>query len=119
MASGTVTLSGAYNSLLVARVSLQDRNGMPISSADLKGGSEIAPSVDVTSKPDSLRFANVFLAIYDRNHRMVDLQQWELDLNNPLAFIQTRTIPANVEVGSVKIMILDESMTPLMAPQFL
>ena len=60
--------------------------------------------------------ANVYLAIYDRDGRMVSVDTWKVDLSDPaFMFIRTITIPEDVEVGAIKIMVLSDAMVPLMA----
>ena len=115
--SGAVTLEGSYNTLLAADVSLRNQWGEKITSADdLRGGAEVKPGVIANADLiGQTRYADVFLAVYDRKGLMTDLQCWEIDLTQPLSLVQTRTIPPHVEVGEVRIMVLDENLTPLTA----
>ena len=47
---------------------------------------------------------------------MVSVDTWKVDLADPaFAFIQKITIPEDVEVGAIKIMVLSDQMVPLMA----
>lgn len=78
---------------------------------------EASMSIDETTT-GALRetTANVYLVIYDRDLRMVDVETWKVDLSDPaFMFIHTINIPQNLEVGAIKIMVLSEQMTPLMA----
>ena len=59
-------------------------------------------------------FANLYLAIYDRNGMMVSVDSWRVDISDPMyLFTQTVNIPKGVEVGSVKVMLLSDDMVPL------
>ena len=111
--SGSVNLVNAYNSTLEA--SFVDEEGNPLNLSYITGGGPV--TMTVTENADNLRTADVFLVVYDRSSRMVSLQQWEVDLNHPLQLVQSQTIPPNVEVGEVKIIILDENLAPLTAAQ--
>ena len=59
----------------------------------------------------------MFLVIYDRKGMMVDLQQWEIDFSQPLSFVRARSIPEGTEAAVIKLMILDENLSPVIASQ--
>ena len=70
---------------------------------------------DETESQTQLTSANLYLVVYDRNGRMVSADHWTVDLTDPmLLFTQTLRIPDGVEVGSIKVMLLSDEMTPLM-----
>lgn len=78
---------------------------------------EVNMTVDSASVNDLREtFANVYLAVFDRNGRLANVRSWKVDLADPsLAFIQSIRVPEGVEVGEIKIMVLSDRMVPLMA----
>lgn len=78
---------------------------------------EVNMTVDSASVNDLREtFANVYLAVFDRNGRLASVRSWKVDLADPsLAFIQSIRVPEGVEVGEIKIMVLSDRMVPLMA----
>ena len=123
--SGVVTLTGSHNSQLSGSVTFTNENQEEITN--LQGGTEgISATFSLDAfTPDTPSengfgattvIVDVFLAVYDRQDMMVDLQVWNAPLTNMASvFMQSLRIPQDVEVGSIKLMILSEDMTPMMA----
>ena len=88
----------------------EDLNGQTSVEASFSLGEQVY----ATEKTDSA--ANLYLAIYDREKRMVSVDTWKVDISDPMfLFTRTITIPEDIEVGSIKIMLLSDQMIPLMA----
>ncbi len=118
--NSTVKLGEAKIPQVSGDVAYTTAEGEDISSAgQIKGGSEIEASVSIDGgaldSSEQETFANVYLAVYDRSNRMVSVDTWKVNLSDPaFLFMQTIRIPQNVEVGSIKIMLLNDRMAPLM-----
>ncbi len=118
--NSTVKLGEAKIPQVSGDVAYTTAEGEDISSAgQIKGGSEIEASVSIDGgaldSGEQETFANVYLAVYDRSNRMVSVDTWKVNLSDPaFLFMQTIRIPQNVEVGSIKIMLLNDRMAPLM-----
>lgn len=131
--NGRVTATGIGTALITARtsdgnftavcavttplVSFTDETGQEVTSVEELRGSTLSANMAMNTLAEQYQFADVFLAIYDRTDMMISLNSWEVDLSNPLElmFMQTVQIPPNAEVGSIKLMILSEELTPIMA----
>ena len=97
---------------------LRDSSGKEVVMDDLRESVEIVPEVKTEDTPESdLKTADIFLVIYDSKGMMISLQQWEVDLTNPLSFIQTTPIPQDADASYVKFIMLSSSLTPLTAAQ--
>ena len=108
------------NSNFAATISLRNAAGKEIKYVyDLQGGMSVQLVLNVTEKPADLRTVNVFLTLYNQSGRMVRIYQRKFNLDTPLAFVPRVAIPANVEIGSVKMTVLNDSFVPLMAVQSL
>jgi len=122
---GVITLSGSHNSQLTGEISLQDENGNAIEALQA-GQDQINVSFALNPyTPDASQsngaltaMADVYLALYDEDGLMLDLQHWNIELKNVwLAFSQVKQVPPEIKgrVDKIKIMILSEDMTPMMA----
>ena len=100
---------------------LRDSSGKAVTMDDMRKGAEIAPEITVEDDaPESeLKTADIFLVIYDSQGMMLSLQQWEVDLSNPLSFIRTTPIPQGRDASSVKFIMLSSDLTPLTVAQAL
>jgi len=83
-------------------------------AVDFSKETEIEASFSVSETTAS--GANVYLVIYDRQNRMASVDTWKVNVSDPsFLFIQTIRIPKDVEVGAIKLMVLSDTMAPLMA----
>ena len=117
---GVITLQGSHNSQLTGSVTFSS-GGTEISSGSAipSGTSKVSATFDMDPyQPEqgASVMVNVFAAVYDRDGFMVDLEMWETLLSNAgSVFMRDIDIPPNVQVGRIKIMILSDDLTPLMA----
>ena len=132
--NGLISIVGAHNSQLAAATSIVDADGNVISSADaLRAGDDFMANVTIalpegtadatgvaslsSGEDNSLKTLNVFLVIYDANHTMVSLENWDIDVTDPanLQSVRRIRIPRRVQGGSVRFMIMSEELTPSVA----
>ena len=120
-APGYFTEKKVVRTPVTLTLKLRDSSGKAVTMDDLRDGAEIAPEVTVAQAvPESeLKTADIFLVIYDSQGMMIDLQSWEVDLSNPLSFIQTHAIPQGRDASYVKFIMLSSNLTPLTAAQAL
>ncbi len=122
--SGAIELEHSPNSNLTGEIVFTDTNGNDINRV-AEEGEENADEINVGISIDDsslnsydqvITTVNVMLVIYNRRGAMSDLQQWEIDLSDisALMFMQRVTIPRNVDVGAVKVIIVSEDNTPMM-----
>ncbi|MBQ9521358.1 MAG: leucine-rich repeat protein [Oscillospiraceae bacterium] len=122
---GVITLSGSHNSQLTGEISLQDGNGNAIDALQ-DGQDQINVSFALDPyTPDAAQsngaltaMADVYLVLYDDEGYMLDIQTWNIELKNVwLAFSQVKQVPPEIKgkIDKIKIMILSEDMTPIMA----
>ena len=117
--SGVITLLGSHNSQLSCMITYQNSGQQEISTLD-SGETNISATFHVDPyTPETGNTAvmvDVFVAVYDRQGLMVDLECWNVALSNVgTVFMRDIPIPPNVEVGRIKTMILSEDMIPLTA----
>ena len=129
--NGLISLVGSHNSQLAAATSIVDANGNTISSADaLEAGDDFMANVTIalpegtadaatlsSAEDNSLKTLNVFLVIYDANHTMVSLENWDIDVTDPanLQSVRRIRVPRKVPGGSLRFMIMSEELTPSVA----
>ena len=112
---------------MTGNISLQDDEGNAIEALQ-DGQNQINVSFALNPyTPDASQsngaltaMADVYLALYDSEDRMLDLQQWNIELKNVwLAFSQVKQVPPHIKgkIDKIKIMILSENLTPMMAVQ--
>ena len=129
--NGLISIVGAHNSQLAAATSIVDANGNTVSAADaLEAGDDFMANVTIalpegtadaaslsSAEDNSLKTLNVFLAIYDANHTMVSLENWDIDVTDPanLQSVRRIRITRRVPGGKVRFMIMSEDLTPSVA----
>ena len=119
VSSGRITLSGSANSsLLNGSVSfLSGTDGEELdSAAHVSDNSEVTANVELEGAAEELGvIVNVYLVVYNRRGAMTSMDTWEVEVSNMgTAFMQSITIPRNVDVGSIKLIILSDDNVPLM-----
>lgn len=87
-------------------------SGEAVSMGDLRGGASIAVTANGADAESKII---LFLAVYNAQGRMTDLQQWELDLSQSSASIRTQALAQGAEAARAKFIILNERVTPLAA----
>ena len=80
--SGVLTLKGSHNTAV--EMAVRNAAGELISSASqLQPGVPYQTSLTISDQPEDTRYIDVFLAVYDRQGLMVNLQVWEtIDLGS-------------------------------------
>ena len=81
-------------------------SGEAVSMAHIRDGATIAVTKDASETESNII---LFLAAYDAQGRMENLQQWDLDFSRSPVFIQTQAVNAS----RAKFIILNENLTPL------
>ena len=122
---GVITLSGSHNSQLTGEIALQDGDGNVIGSTKeaLRDGQNqinVSFALDPYTQSNGAltAMADVYLVLYDDKGLMLDLQHWNIELKNAwFAFSQVKQVPPAIKgkIDKIKIMILSEDMTPVMA----
>ena len=115
---GVITLQGSHNSNLTGTVTFSsggaDVATLPANASKVAATFELDPYEP--ERGGGATLVNLFIAVYDRDGMMTDLNVWETALSNAgSVFMREVAIPPNVEVGKIKVMILSEDMIPLMA----
>ena len=116
---GVITLTGSNNSQLSGELAFKN-SGTGDDVTTLPANTDgLSASVALDAVPtleNGAAIVDVFLAVYDREGMMVSLDTWNVALSNmDSVFLHGIRIPPNVEVGEIKIMILSENLTPIMA----
>ena len=120
-----ITVEKAREALFERKVVYYSQDGEPIDSiSDLEGKTEIEADVSVVCAEETSEMdfttGTVFLVMYARSGMMLKVDSWEVDLTDP-SFLSIRTIsiPQNVEIGAIKVIVASETMIPLVATTML
>ena len=132
---GWVTLLGSHNSQLTATTDIVAADGSEIDNiGNLEAGTEVQARVTIDlptisasgdaalqAAEDQLRVLNVFVAIYDGNDAMVNLETWDIDVTDPTNLQTVRRLRINRSVtgGRVRFMLMSDTMVPAAASNLL
>ncbi len=95
-----------------------DEDGNEVDTSSMSGEVDASLTIDEVEGADSPVIANIILAVYDRNGALASMNMMEADLSDTsFIFQKTITIPENVSVGSIKLMIWNglSDMSPITA----
>lgn len=116
--NAVITLTEADRSKYSANVTFTNENGCSVDSAEaLEKGGEVETSISIEDRNGTISSsASVYLALYGREGYMISVECWKVDLSDPcFMFTKVINIPLDEEIGAIKIMVLSETMVPLVA----
>lgn len=101
-----------------SNVQLIDATGNVVNANKVQAGAEVQVGMTITGgkEEETSGLGKVAVAVYERNtNRMVSLSMWDVDLSDPdCMLIRNISIPEDVRVGSIRVMVMGANFQPVM-----